>query len=441
MYTELDRLNRAAFVDALEKIIDKKLEDAEGFSFAIDGRWGCGKTFIINMLEERIKDKYLVINYNCWKYDYYEEPVVAIMSVIADTLNKLAAEENPPKFVNKDTFKNVAKFLVGTGAKLFQAATNIDLQAILDLGKEVISDEYKDAISKDFDSKDYLTKVIDIIVMALCVAHSEKKVVFIVDELDRCLPEYAIKVLERLHHVNEESKFVTMLSINKNELAGSIANVFGRNESEGDFVDYYLQKFVGLVIPVPVGKPTNTILDKFRLSKGYFNLCSNSNFSGDFQKFLSDVLGTLPIRSIEIIDKQINVINALVTPVANKPTEVAFCVAVLKVFEKIIAKGQIIAKVNEDNYSIRFRFKESSIWNYNERTFNDELNTWSITRCYDARDYRGNFVGYSADSESLQDCVKAILVNKTSNLNLQQKSLPQDDSYLQEFSMWLSRLL
>ena len=31
----------------------------------------------------------------------------------------------------------------------------------------------------------------------------EKTVVFIVDELDRCLPEYAIKVLERLHHLAE----------------------------------------------------------------------------------------------------------------------------------------------------------------------------------------------------------------------------------------------
>lgn len=147
MYTELDRLNRTDFVEALAKIIDKKFCDCDGFSFAIDGRWGCGKTFIINMLEERIKDKYLVINFNCWKYDYHEEPVVTIMSVIADTLNKIAAEENPPKFVNKGTFKNIAKFLVDTSAELFEAGTNIDLLRILELGKKVINAEYKDVIS------------------------------------------------------------------------------------------------------------------------------------------------------------------------------------------------------------------------------------------------------------------------------------------------------
>ena len=141
MYIETDKLNRLNFVDNLKKIIDKKIDDSTGFSFAIDGPWGSGKTFIVNMLDERIKEQYLVINYNCWKYDYYEEPVIAIMSVIADTLNKIAAEENPPSFVNKDTFKNLAKFLVGTTAELFNAATGIDIGKIIELGKDVIKNE------------------------------------------------------------------------------------------------------------------------------------------------------------------------------------------------------------------------------------------------------------------------------------------------------------
>ena len=312
MYIEQDKLNRIAFVDTLEKIIEKKFSEQDGFSFAIDGKWGCGKTFIVNMLEERLKNKYLVIKYNCWKYDYHDEPVVAIMSVIADTLNKIAAEEAPPTFVNQDTFKNIAKFLIGTGAKLFEAATNIDLKGILEQGKEIINNEYKDKISRDFDSKDSLTKAIEIIHMALCLAHSDKKVLFIVDELDRCLPEYAIKVLERLHHINEGTQFITMLSINKNGLAGSIAKVFGKNESNTNFAEYYLQKFTNIIISIPKGKTAKTILDKFKLSKNNFDIDSNNLFINNFEKFFSNVIGTLPIRTIETIDKQINALNALI---------------------------------------------------------------------------------------------------------------------------------
>lgn len=439
MYTELDRLNRTDFVETLEKIIDKKFNDFDGFSFAIDGRWGCGKTFIVNMLQERIKNKYLVIKYNCWKYDYYDEPVLAIMSVIADSLNKIADEEDPPEFVNEGTFKNIAKFLVEVGAILFEAGTNINLQRILELGGEVINAEYKEKLSKDFDSKGSLAKTIDLIVMALCLAHSEKKVLFIVDELDRCLPEYAIKVLERLHHVNEGSKFVTMLSINKNELAGSIEKVFGKRESKENFVDYYLQKFVGTIIPVPVGKPTNTLLDKFKLCREYFDL--NSFFAADFQAFVTDVLGTLPIRSIEIIDKQIHVINALVTSSANKPTEVAFCVAVLRVFEKIITKGEIIAKSSDVEYSILLKFINSAPMNYNENAFNEALLKWSTTSCYEAPRRNGGFVGYTTNSNKLQDFVKAFLVNGKSFLVLRQHFVPQDAKYLNEFSIWLNRFL
>ncbi len=441
MYTENDKLERTEFIDTLEKIIDKKFNDRDGFSFAIDGKWGCGKTFIVNMLEERLKNKYLVIKYNCWKYDYYEEPVMAIMSVIADALNKIAAENNPPRFVNKDTFKNIAKFLIGTGAKLFEAATNIDLKSILELGKEVINDEYKEAISKDFDSKDTLTKAIDIIHMALCLAHSDKRVLFIVDELDRCLPEYAIKVLERLHHVNEGTQFITMLSINKNELAGSIAKVFGKQGCDTDFADYYFQKFTNLIIPIPNGKPTNTLLDKFKLCKNIFNFYTNELFNDDFEKFLSDVLGALPIRSIDIIDKQINAINALIPLCGDKPTEIAFCVATLKVLEKNIVKGNIFMDIIGGNFFIQFKFTKGNPFNYNEIDFNKALSKWSETSCHHATNLNTFFDGFVNTMVKLQDNIKYFFHISKYRFEIKLNNLPsQDEAYIKDFSTWLNRI-
>jgi Predicted P-loop ATPase len=443
LYIEQDKLNRNVFVDTLEKIINKKFSEQDGFSFAIDGKWGCGKTFIVNMLEERLKNKYLVIKYNCWKYDYYEEPVMAIMSVIADTLNQIAAEKEPPHFVNQDTFKNIAKFLIETGAILFNTATGIDLKSILDLGKEVINKEYQEAISKDFDTKDTLTKAIDIIRMALCIAHCDTGVLFIVDELDRCLPEYAIKVLERLHHVNEGSQFITMLSINKHELAGSIANVFGKHENDTDFADYYLQKFTNLIIPVPNGKVTNTLLDKFKFSKRYFDIDSNDLFSNDFENFFSDVLGKLSIRTIEIIDKQINAINALVTSNGGKPSKIAFCAAILRVYEKNIAKGQItISNDNDVLYSAKITYINSRSSIYIEDSFNEALANWSCTGCCESRNRRDTLIGFCNILNLFQDYVKAILKDKNSNMiiTLTPPLQSQDINYIKEFTTWLNQI-
>ena len=78
------------------------------------------------------------------------------------------------------------------------------------------------------------------------------KIILIVDELDRCLPEYAIKVLERLHHVCNEMLVFQIIAINKRDLSFGIAKVFGMNNPNIDiekFADKYLQKFIQLTIP------------------------------------------------------------------------------------------------------------------------------------------------------------------------------------------------
>ena len=81
---------------------------------------------------------------------------------------------------------------------------------------------------------------------------NEFPVVLIVDELDRCLPEHAIKVLERLHHLDMESNIVQVVAINKTSMSFGIAKAYGRydllNEpSEGNlkisrFSDEYFKK-------------------------------------------------------------------------------------------------------------------------------------------------------------------------------------------------------
>ncbi len=425
------------FVVNLKKIVDKKIEDNTGFSFAIDGLWGSGKTFIVNMLDEIVKDQYLVIKYNCWKYDYYEEPVVAIMSVIAETLNKIATEENPPSFVNKDTFKNLAKFLIGTTAEIFKAATRIDINKIIELGKDVISKEYKDAFSKDFDSKDTISKAIEIIQFALILAHADRKVLFIVDELDRCLPEYAIKVLERLHHVNENTPFVTLLSINKKELAGSIAKVFGRNDENELFTDYYLQKFLDIIISVPSNDPQPSLLGSFILSNNLFNL-SDALADRNFANFLRSVLGCLNIRAVEIIDKQIASVFALMDPLVSATPQQpipCFCYAVLKVAETFIFKKTISIGTfsSGDGFGSRLIVTADRLRPVYMNCA-EKLKQWSSTRCAPNLVFGGTVDGYQIVSGSLQDYVKSLGFHSNEKIISKLNINSADVNFAKEFS-------
>ena len=49
-----------------------------------------------------------------------------------------------------------------------------------------------------------------------------------VDELDRCLPLYAIKVLERIHHVfNEIENVVVIVAMEKKQISNSLHQSMG----------------------------------------------------------------------------------------------------------------------------------------------------------------------------------------------------------------------
>lgn len=97
---KLDILQRDEFVKQLERIIENISENKASTCFAINGKWGCGKTFVLDMLQERLEEKqseqtadnkYFIIRYNSWKYDYYSEPLAAIVAELMTTIEERTA--------------------------------------------------------------------------------------------------------------------------------------------------------------------------------------------------------------------------------------------------------------------------------------------------------------------------------------------------------------
>ena len=76
--------------------------------------------------------------------------------------------------------------------------------------------------------------------------NGERLIIFI-DELDRCKPSYAVRLLERIKHYFENDKITFVFSINSNELQHTIKKHYG-NEFNAT---KYLDRFFDLRITLP----------------------------------------------------------------------------------------------------------------------------------------------------------------------------------------------
>lgn len=270
---KIDVLNREEFVNKLVQLVENISEGEASVSVAIDGTWGCGKSFVLDMFETQLRqiqsketctDKYLIVRYNCWKYDYYEEPLVAIAATIIDAVNEktnLLDEEQRAKV--KGVLKAVGTTLLSISNNTLKTATGIDASAAfavlksgIDIGAETF--EKKQEYDVLFGLKQALHSLQD----TLKKISKQYTLVFLVDELDRCLPEYAIKVLERLHHLTENTeKIINIIAIDKERLKEGIEHIFGFNDT--DKSDKYLKKFIQFSIPLDVGITSERIVDKY----------------------------------------------------------------------------------------------------------------------------------------------------------------------------------
>ena len=248
----LDLLARQPFVDNILRVAEALSDNKKNACYAINGSWGVGKTFVLDMFENQAKDigregktlpRYLVFRYNCWEYDYYGEPLIAI---VASMLDQIDANEHliPQEIRSKIVaiLKVIGKGLVKKTVQIASDATSVDIANIIDKISEMSNDSEEkqkevNAYDQYFEFKKILLKLQE----TIKELSENQTLIFIVDELDRCLPEYTIKVLERLHHLfNGIPNVQVVIAIDKGQLEHVVKQIYGEQTD----VNKYLAKFI-----------------------------------------------------------------------------------------------------------------------------------------------------------------------------------------------------
>ena len=114
-----------------------------------------------------------------------------------------------------------------------------------------------------------------------------------VDELDRCLPTYTIKVLERLHHIFDGiDNVVIIIAMDKMQIKKALEKIYGDDLD----IDRYLRKFISFDLYLDTGKATNFI-KKYEKYISLFDIKENEY--EELEKFLTDITYDIDIRTQE----------------------------------------------------------------------------------------------------------------------------------------------
>jgi predicted KAP-like P-loop ATPase len=289
-----------------EKLIQLLINDIDISPLVINGEWGTGKTYFCkktkNLIDKDYNDKLLCTYIDAFSADHANEPLLTIITAIY-TLIKNGTKK---KSLLKAT-KSVASYLVkatGKAGVAFILKTQGD--KVADEIAKAIEEASKDSINFVVDNliqqHDAIEKNIGTLKTALCEISQNKKLVILVDELDRCKPDFSISMLEVIKHIFDVPNIKFVLVCNYNQLEASIKNCYGSNIN----AHHYLDKFIKYNFELPTVTRTNQhsniqisilhgenlIKNKELLNKGVWFECSY---------FIKELIGynKLSLREVE----------------------------------------------------------------------------------------------------------------------------------------------
>lgn len=287
-----------------------------GGTIFINGEWGSGKTTFLRMWRQSLIDAgYPTVHLNSWETEWAEDPLIAVIANIYAACNKKRSEETL-SIINGVIKKFVRKPLPIVGSILetvIKSKFDVDLESILGELKDLSTTAFDDAVDSFIErSKCIKSLKLSLEKLAWEVNQEEdnnKPLVFIIDELDRCKPDYAVRMLEVLKHFFEVKNIVFVCAIDKKHLEVSIKGFYGSNELNSS---EYLRRFYDLEVDLP--KPNYELFCKHLYEYYELGLFFDSkdrvsmtplfqNNGNDFIKFLGSLANksNMTLRQVDRI--------------------------------------------------------------------------------------------------------------------------------------------
>lgn len=266
-----DRLDRQPLAEKLTGYLER-LND--GAVLAIDAPWGEGKTWFGRNWNKYLQDEdYKTIYIDTFEQDYIEDPFMLItseiLSIVGDGDELKESLKSGGIEVAKALLPTAGKALVNFGGRVLLGSSDLtgEIKEALEAGTTNVAKLTSEFIKENLESysKDKLAMHEFKVKLAEYAQAQDKPIVIFIDELDRCKPDFAVNLVERVKHFFDVPNIVFVLLLNRDQLEKAVKGVYGSDTDAST----YLGKFVNFFFALP--KPTQDGLNYEQKLKSFIN--------------------------------------------------------------------------------------------------------------------------------------------------------------------------
>lgn len=216
-------------------------------TICLNGEWGSGKTFFLTRFAENYnkrKPEGRAIYFNAWQDDFLDDPLVAIISQLRNVVKD--SESTLYDSIKSAAAPCLAKIGLSIAKQVTKKVTGVDVDEIelddLRTKPEALFERYNDMDASRKLLRESLAKLSEATWQA-----TGKPLLFIVDELDRCRPTFAIELLERIKHLFCVPHLVFIVGVDLRQLEKSVKAIYGDIDAND-----YLHRFFDIELRLPV---------------------------------------------------------------------------------------------------------------------------------------------------------------------------------------------
>ena len=236
-------------------LLKMKLPNCFGFY----GNWGSGKSTILHFIEKHLQEdpnenygKITSVYFEPWKYEYSEQSdlLFALLNCIKD--QSRASGQNI-----ENIWKRILVDIAAINSGVLRAAQLADMQkTIADVN--FLENELFPAHEIWVDKVEGFKSEFQQVVGKVLKKNKTSKIFIFIDDLDRCLPENAVKLVEGIKNFLSVPNVLFVLAIDRRIIGEMIEKKYGLHHGYGD---EYLMKIIHYYFVLPVVDLETTVME------------------------------------------------------------------------------------------------------------------------------------------------------------------------------------